>query len=136
MATLSNNDIARAIYLVSKDKTEIELREINTKIIEFLTRKRLISKVPGILEKLNKIINNEEEKLEIKISTKTKLKEEVKKELIFFLKERYKVKEIVLTERLDEKLIGGMKIEIGDEIIDLTVKNKIKKLEEHLIRKI
>jgi F-type H+-transporting ATPase subunit delta len=136
MATLSNNDIARAIYLVSKDKTEIELREINTKIIEFLTRKRLISKVPGILEKLNKIINHEEEKLEVKISTKTKLKEEVKKELIFFLKERYKVKEIVLTERLDEKLIGGMKIEIGDEIIDLTVKNKIKKLEEHLIRKI
>jgi len=136
MATLSNNDIARAIYLVSKEKTEVELSSINAKVIEFLNRKRLMSKVPDILDKLNKIINYEEEKLEVKVSSKIKLKDETKKELIFFLKERYKIKEVILTEKIDERLIGGMKIEIGDEIIDLTVKNKIKKLEEHLIRKI
>ncbi|PIP69006.1 F0F1 ATP synthase subunit delta, partial [Candidatus Nomurabacteria bacterium CG22_combo_CG10-13_8_21_14_all_32_8] len=63
-------------------------------------------------------------------------KEELREELIFFLKERYKAKEIFLTEVLDEKLLGGMRIEVNDEIIDLTVKNKIKKLQEHLIRKI
>lgn len=136
MATISHNDIARAIYLVSKGKTEGELGDINNKIIEFLTRKRLMSKAPDILEKLNNIINKEEERLEVKVLSKTKLKEEIKKELTFFLKERYKAKEIILTENIDDKLIGGMKIEIGDEIIDLTVKNKIKKLEEYLIRKI
>jgi F0F1-type ATP synthase delta subunit len=34
---------------------------------------------------------------------------------------------------VDEKLLGGIKIKVGDEIIDGTLKNKIKKLENHLI---
>src|SRR5574343_261695 len=118
MATLSNNDIARAIYLTSKNKTAGELSDVNNKIIEFLVRKRLISKASDILDKLEKIINSEEERLEVKVLSKMKLKEESKNELIFFLKERYKVKEIILTERLDDRLIGGMRLEIGDEIID------------------
>lgn len=136
MTTLSNNDIARAIYLVSKDKTNTELHDINNKIIKFFVRRRLLPKAPDILERLNKIINHENGKIVVKVLSKIKLKEELKKELIFFLKEHYKAKEILLTEILDEKLLGGMRIEVNDEIIDLTVKNKIKKLQEHLIRKI
>ena len=136
MATLSNNDIARAIYLVSKDKTHTELHDVNKKVVEFLARRQLLSKTPDILERLDKIINYESEKIVVKVSSARKLKEELKKELIFFLNKRYKVKEVVLTETLDEKLLGGVRLEINDEIIDLTVKNKIKKLQEHLIRKI
>jgi len=136
MATLSNNDIAHAIYLVSKEKTHAELHEVNNKVVRFLARRRLLSKSPDILERLNKIINHEAGRIVVKVQSAKKLKEEMKNELITFLKKRYKVKEVVLTEILDEKLLGGIKIEINDEIIDLTVKNKIKKLQEHLIRKI
>ena len=55
------------------------------------------------------------------------MKEKTKKELTSFLRERYKAKEIVFTETINEKLLGGIRVEINDEIIDLTVKNKIKK---------
>jgi len=136
MATISNNDIARAIYLVSKDKARVELQDVNTKIVKFLARRRLLPKVPDILERLDKIINYEEERVTVKVSSIRKLSEELKKELVLFLKGRYKVKEVTLLETLDEKLLGGIKVEVGDEIIDLTIKNKINKLQEHLIRKI
>lgn len=136
MTTLSNNDIAHAIYLVSKEKTHAELREVNSKVIKFLVRRRLLSKSPNILERLDKIINYESEKIIVKVFSARKLTEEMKRELTTFLGKRYKVKEVVLAETLDEKLLGGVKIEINDEIIDLTAKNKIKKLQEHLIRKI
>ena len=136
MATLSNNDIARAIYLVSKEKTHAELHEVNNKVVKFLARRRLLSKSKDILERLDKIINYESGKIIVKIFSARKLTEEIKNELVTFLKKRYKIKEVVLTETLDEKLLGGIKIEINDEIIDLTAKNKIKKLQEHLIRKI
>jgi len=135
MSTLSNNDIARAIYLVSKDKTHAELHNVIDKVVKFLVRKRLLSKTGDILERLNKIINNENKKIVVKLLSAKKLKEEIKKELIFFLRERYKAKGVILTEIIDEKLLGGIKVEINDEIIDLTIKNKIKKLQEYLIRK-
>ena len=136
MANLSNNDIAKAIYFVSKDKTDIELKDINKKVIRFLAHRRLLSKTKDILDRLGKIINKVEERIVVKVSSAQKLEEKIKKELILFLKKRYGAKEIVLKEILDGKLLGGMKLEINDEIIDLTVKNKIKKLQEHLTRKI
>ena len=135
MTTLSNNDIACAIYLVSKDKTHAELHNVIDKVVKFLVRKRLLSKTGDILERLNKIINNENKKIIVKLLSAKKLKEEIKKELISFLRERYKAEEIIFMETIDEKLLGGIRVEVNDEIIDLTVKNKIKKLQEYLIRK-
>ena len=136
MSTISNNDIARAIYLVSKDKTNAELHEVDKKVVKFLARRRLLSKSGDILERLNTIINQESERIVAKVSSAKKLKEESKRELILLLKKRYGAKEVVITETLDEKLLGGIRIEVGDEIIDLTAKNKIKRLQEYLIRKI
>jgi F-type H+-transporting ATPase subunit delta len=136
MTTLSNNDIARAIYLVSKDKTTAELHDVNKKVVKFLARRRLLSKSKDILGRLSKIINHENKRIIVKILSAKKLKEELKKKLIFFLEKHYKAKEVVIEETLDEKLLGGMRIEVNDEIIDLTVRNKIKKLQEHLTRKI
>lgn len=135
MTVISNNDIAKAIYFASKGKTAGELPEINSKVVRFLARRRLLSKSPDILERLNKIINQAEEKIIVNVSSVKKLKEELKKELTFFLKERYRAKEIILIETLDEKLLGGIRLEVNDEIIDLTAKNKIKKLQEYLIKK-
>ncbi len=136
MSTLSNNDIAKAIYLISKDKTNAEVKSINVKIVEFLARKGLLSKAKNILERLDKIINYENKRIVAKVLSAENLGIELKKELMFFLKERYKAKEVVLAEALDPKLLGGLRLEVNDEVIDLTVKNKIKKLQEYLVRKI
>ncbi|KKQ87181.1 MAG: hypothetical protein UT09_C0019G0007 [Parcubacteria group bacterium GW2011_GWF2_38_8] len=135
MATLSNNDIARAIYLTSKNKTGLELSEMFGRIIKFLVRRRLLSRVPDILEKLRKIINLEDKRIEVKILSSRKLKEKTKNDVVSILKKRYKAKEVIIEEVADEKLLGGMRIEVNDEIIDLTIKRKIKKLQEYLIKK-
>ena len=134
MATISNNDIAKAIYLSSKDKTPHELVAHNKNILNFLHRKHLLSKSKNILKKLEQIINKEESRVVVRLKTKDKLKESTKHHLSTFLKERYKVKEIVVNEEEDESLLGGFKVEIEDELIDLSAKNKINKLQEHLIR--
>jgi len=136
MANISNNDIAQAIYLFSKDKVGIELKDSTDKIIKFLSRRRLLSKSGDILERLDKIVNTENNKIIVKVLSAKKLQEKIKNELIIFLKERYKVKEIILEEGMDDKLLGGMRVEVNDEIIDLTAKNKIKKLQEYLTKKI
>ena len=42
--------------------------------------------------------------------------------------------QVIFKEKIDEKLLGGFRIEVNDEVIDLTLKNKIFKLEEYLTR--
>ena len=134
MATLSNNDIAKAIYLSLKETKESELKHLADNVIKFLIKKKLFLKAKDILDKLEKIINKEEGVLPVRISSVTKLTDKIKNELKVILIKKYKVKEIILTEKIDEKVLGGIKIEVNDEVIDLTIFNKLKKLQEYLTR--
>ena len=136
MTTISNNEIARAIYMVSKDKSSTEQSLLFPKIIQFLARRHLLSKTSDILLKLGKIINSEEGRTIVIVKSAFKLGEKTEKELVQTLKKRYSSKEIVLDEKLDKNLLGGMLLEINDEVIDLSLKNKIGKLQEYLTRPI
>lgn len=136
MTTISNNNIAQAIYLSSKDKVGHDLSLSLGNIVKFLARKRFLGRAKDILLCLKKIINREHGIVEAKVSSVVKLREETKKDIIHALKKRYGAKEVVLLESLDERLLGGMKIEINDEIIDASLKNKINKLQEYLKRKV
>lgn len=134
MATNSNSRIAQAIYLVLKDKPFAEQQILFRKIAQFLYRKRLLSQSSEILSQLRKITNKEEGRTAVKVYTAKKMEERTKVSLLESLKKRYSAKEIVFEEILNEKLLGGIKLEVDDEVIDLTLKNKIKKLQEYLTK--
>ncbi len=134
MASLSNNDIARAVYLVCKDKTGANIQSAGQMVARFLYRKRLLSRKRAILLKLEKTINEENQVVSAEVRAAEPLSENAKTKIRIFLKERYRSREAVLKEIIDKNLFGGFKIEVKDEVIDLSVKNKIKKLQEHLTR--
>ena len=133
MVKISNSDIARSIYEGAKENKG-NLSSYLKNVVKFLAKKRLISKVPEILLQLKKIINKEEGILEAKVLSATKLGGEAKYSIMHSLQKRYDAKDVILDEAIDEKLLGGVRIEAGDEVIDLTMRNKIKKLQEHLLR--
>lgn len=135
MTTLSNNDIAQAIYLTSKDKTGHELALSLKNVVSFLHRRRLLNKSEEILFSLNKIINDEKGVKIAKVSSANKLHEQNKKEIIHLFKKRYLAKDVIIEEKIEENLLGGVKIEINNELIDLTLKNRIYKLQEYLTTK-
>ena len=133
MATVLNNNIAEAIYLASVEKGQTEQPIFFKKVVQFLVKKRLLSKAPDILFRLNKIINDKEGRIIARVSSVEKISEAARKELVHNLSKRYAGKTVVLEEKLNPKLLGGYKIEVDDEIIDLTIKNRINTLQEHLI---
>ena len=134
MTAISNNDIARAIYLSTKDKQASELSHLFPKITQFLYRKRLLSEAPDILSRLDKMIDKGEGRVVATISSREPLHENIKKEIAHILKEKYSAQKVLLVENINEKLLGGFKIEINNEVIDLTIKNKIDKLQEYLTK--
>jgi len=134
MTVISNNNIAHAIYSGSLDKTGHDLHLYLQKVVQFLARRRLLLKSKEILESLSKIINQKEGRIIAQIFSVEKLEHKTKTNLTHLLKKRYKAQEIILEEKLNEKLLGGFRIEVGDEVIDLSVRNRIEKLKAYLIR--
>jgi len=81
MTAISNNDIAQAIYLASKEKSHAEHSLFYPKVVEFLNKKRLLSKTPDILSRLSKIINEHEGRVVARVSSAEKINEKKHKEL-------------------------------------------------------
>lgn len=136
MTAISSNNIAHAIYLSTKDKTHAEQPAVFQQIVQFLVRKRLLSKAPDILSRLNKIINENEGKILVKVSTVEKMSEATKKEITQSLAKRYGGKTLILEEHLDDTLLGGYKVEVDDEVLDLSIKNRMAKLQKYLIKSV
>jgi F-type H+-transporting ATPase subunit delta len=133
MAKISINNLAKAIYEASSSKEGPELDAISKKVVDLMSKKNLIGKSKEILAQIKRIEDKNEGIVRAKISTRIKIDKKIVDEIEEFIKKRYKAKKAVLDFEIDDKLLGGIKIEIGDEIIDTTLKNKIKKLQNYLL---
>ena len=131
---MSNNQIARAIYLATKEKNGMGQKEILKNAVQFLARRRLLSRVPQILSSLRKIVDNEEGRARASVISAKKLREHDKTTLSRLLKKRYLATEVVFEESLDPSLFAGVRVQVNDEVIDLTLRNKITQLQKYLIK--
>ncbi len=135
MATISINNISRAIYESSVGKDGKDLDVVIKNAVSLISSKHMMSKSNEILSQLEKIADKKEETTRARVSSKIILNKKIIDEIEDFIKKRYKAKKVILEYKIDEKLLGGIKIEVGDEIIDTTLKNKVKKLQNYLINK-
>lgn len=133
MAKISIKNLARAIFESSKEKEGESLNSIIEKAGIFIRNNNLLGKKEEILRTLENIINKENGTLKIKVSTSSKLTEHTKKEIEDFIKKRYKAERVIMESIENPKLLGGIKIEIGDEVIDATISNKVSQLQNFLI---
>ena len=109
-------------------------RDAFREVVKFLQKKRLLGRSKAILESLRRVVNEEEGELEAEVQSVRSLPDKNKKEISEFLKRKYGAKQLILKESLDAGLLGGFRIEVKDEVIDLTSRNKLRKLQAHLTK--
>ncbi len=131
MANISYNEIARSIYEVSLNK-EVDQNTFAKNVINFLKKRKLISKSKLIFKHLDKIINTENSLLEVRLISAYPLTEKDKKSIATELKKIYQVSSVIFESKIDMRLVGGFRLEIGEEIIDLSISNKLQKLQKYL----
>ena len=131
---LSTKNIAQAIHASTKNKSGKELEQSLVNVVEFLAKKNLLSKAPQILKQLEETLNTEGRIVRAKVSSKSELWKHTTDELKHALQHRYKAEDIVLDLHEDKTLLGGIKIETQDEIIDLSIENKLNQLQNHLLK--
>ncbi len=134
MAKTSTKDIAKALYESTKDKSGAELTRLLENAVAFLAKNRFLSKSPEILEHLEKIRDKDLGIVSAKVTSKSPLAKHTLDEIKKTLKTRYRASDITLHTSIDLALIGGIKIEANDELIDLSLKHKLHQLQKHLLK--
>ena len=142
-STETSERYSRALFEVVKDSNEIEKTEMDVKTFQFLLKnsvelKNFIHNPTLSLENQNVAISLVSEKLNFSKNLKNFFFLLIKKRRIFFTskildsflrlcsKKRGEI-------RIDKELIGGLKLQLGSFMIDTSIKNKLKKLEERML---
>lgn len=131
---ISTKTIAEAIYAGTKDKEGKELSAFLSDTISFLEKNRMLGKYKEVLAHLQILIDKKEKRLRADVTTAEKLTPKLLAELSEVLKHKYKAEEIEIDEHQDESLIAGVKVRIRDEVIDMTLSNKLNQLKTHLTK--
>jgi len=134
MAKISTKNIAAAISVSVKNKSGVEQERALKNAVEFLAKKNLLSKSAEILKHLEQISDKEQNILRAKVFSHNSISKHVLEKIENLLKKLHKTQKAKLLWKEDKTLIGGLRIETADEIIDLSLKNKLLQLQNHLLK--
>ncbi len=134
MIKARTQDIAYAIHEATKGKKGAELNAVLENVAKFLDKNKLLNKKEEIIKKIEILKDQEDGTIRVSLQSKNKLKKESIANILHFLKHYYKAHDAEIEETIKEDLIGGVKIQIGNDIIDMTLSNQIKQLQNHLLQ--
>jgi F0F1-type ATP synthase delta subunit len=133
MAVVSTKSFAYAILEASEGKTGKDLDAVLSNAVKILSDKHLLGKKEEVLQYLQDIVDQKEGVVRAHIESASKLSQKALDEIEQELKTRYKAKEIYLDVTENKKYLGGLRIQVGDEVIDLTLLEKTHQLQNYLI---
>jgi F-type H+-transporting ATPase subunit delta len=111
--------------------------KIEDSILSFLLviiEKNRMLELDGILEEMKKLHMERQHTVEAIVETVVPLTNEERNTLIDKLNKKYN-KTIILTEKINEAIIGGVFIRVGNDIIDGTVKSKLAEMKKLVLKR-
>ncbi len=146
LTTLANRDSAFAHFLestvidVDQRRASLEkmfrgrLSDLVLDTLQVLNRKDRLMLLEEVTRQYVLALEESRNEVEITVTTAKPLDENSRTELMEALK-RHTGAEPVVTEKVDEDLIGGMIVRVGDEKIDFSVATKLRRLHQMLLER-
>ncbi|MEQ8304068.1 MAG: ATP synthase F1 subunit delta [Cyclobacteriaceae bacterium] len=105
------------------------VHKLTIAIIDIITRKNRESLLPAIAEEFHNAYNAHKGIQKASITTTFEIDQDIRTQVESMVKEISNRKTIELEEKIDEKLIGGFILNVGDKQIDASINNKLKELK-------
>lgn len=108
------------------------LCELARRFMDFLLEKKRIECLVEAVSEFHELAEEERGRCEAEVTTTTSLTDSQRRKLIEHLKQ-VMGKEICLVEKLDPEVIGGIRVRVGDRVIDRTIRSQLVHLRENLL---
>ncbi len=99
-------------------------------LASYLARERRTGELDAILREVSRQREVEDGVLEVDLTSAFPLNEGNKRELT----KSVDAKKVVVNETIDKNVIGGVRMETSISVLDLTVRNRLQKLKQGVIK--
>jgi F-type H+-transporting ATPase subunit delta len=106
-----------------------KVNDLTLAIFDILTQKNREPLLPGIANEFHAAYNNHKGIGRAYITTAVPLDAELRAEFENIVKNISDKKQVELTEKVDDEMIGGFILNVGDRQVDASIKNKLKALK-------
>lgn len=134
MTKISPKNIAEAVYNATEGKSGQDLVFTLKRSAQVLKDRHMFGKASEVINALQNIFDKKTGTIRMKVTTAKSLGREERNKLENEIKEKYKAKAVISEFFEKEELLGGERIEVGDEILDNTYRNKLQKLGKFLMQ--
>ncbi|MBU0637025.1 MAG: ATP synthase F1 subunit delta [Patescibacteria group bacterium] len=131
---ITTKQCALNLYKTIDNKSLKEIK-INIKnFVKFLIKKNQLTKIDQIIEQFIKIWDFEKKIVETEIISTKELDIKTEKSLKKYIKDLTQAKEIIIKQKIDQSLLGGVIIKYRDKILDGSLRNSLRELKENMIK--
>ena len=129
---ISARQYAQTLYDLTDGQSKPQIEKAVANFAFHIYRERKLKLADKIIEQFGKIYNKEKDIVEAELTTRKKLDEPEMKKVRNYVKEKYGAKEVVLKNIMDENIKGGIIVKVGDELMDGSVRGRLKELRKVL----
>ncbi|MBN1779090.1 MAG: ATP synthase F1 subunit delta [Candidatus Buchananbacteria bacterium] len=122
---------AIALYQALKETKASENQTILENFVNLLAEKHILSQARQIIKDFKKYYNQQEGLIEVTVSSAEKISTAEEKQIAEEIKKTTHLK-AEITNEVDPELIGGLKLEFADLVVDGSLKNSLNNLKTTL----
>lgn len=130
---ITASQYAKSLHGAIQEKSQHETDVVIANLFKVLQKNGQMKLARKVVEKFSDLWNKENGIVEAEIATRHKMQDSMVKKIEDFLKEKYRAKEVVLVQKVDEGIKGGIIIKVGDELIDASVERRLMELKKMLM---
>lgn len=120
--------------VLEKEKDPKEVKQKMQNLLRILTKRKQGKLIKELPEAFKKAWMSQKGQLEVKVTLPYKPTDQDKLSIVRLLSDALK-KEVIVTIEVDEEVLGGMKIEFGDYVIDGTILKNLEMLKTTIANK-
>lgn len=121
---------AQTLFELTDGKNESEIDALILKFLKKLKNNGDFKLVDQVVKIFIEIYNQNNGIVEAKIISSRKLENVQFDDIKNFISQKYSAKEVDLSSQIDENILGGIIIKVGDEVLDGSVERQLQELEK------
>lgn len=130
---ITSKQYALSLYETVRNKKDSEVRGAIKKFVEVVIYNNDISKVDRIISQFSKIWNREQGIVEVEFISSLELDKKIVKLLNNYMVELSGAENVVVSEKIDKGILGGVVIKYGDKVLDGSLKMNLREFSKFLV---
>ena len=128
------NELARVLLEMTEDVTEQDSKKAVGDFAAYLKKKGMLKQAPDIMSEYQRLYDAKHGIVNALVTLTARLSDKDRNDLAEALKKKYSANVVNIEEVVDARLLGGMKIKVGDEVIDTSLANSLNQLQAQLLK--